>query len=283
MSEGGRSGREMPNCVEWSTGEYDAQGGYTATTIRIETCGSDAGSSRRSSRKTTSTVRRRKKKKLMQQHQQMWFATAEEDFFPPTTTRQASSSAGKARCAVKTPFATSSAGAPYNKKLRKKNMQRQPNHLSFGATMATATPTTTATATTTVEAERSSPSFFISAMHRAVAEATTPWDTTAGPGSTRYQFFGHGGLSANVPRAVLGGKRGTNNEADDDCPLSTNSRKHERSAVGGGSYVLAPLRSPSVLPPLQLLPASKAEVNSDVLERCFLEAQLGDDDNFSLL
>ncbi|RNF19717.1 uncharacterized protein Tco025E_04032 [Trypanosoma conorhini] len=262
----------MTNCVEWSIDEYDAKGGFTSTTtIRIEACGSDDGSSRRSSRKTSSTVRRQRRKKLQQQ-QQLWLTEDKDGFFSeaPHLARHASSG-GKARCSVKTPFSSSAAGAPYNKKLRKKNMQRQQHHRLFGGETAT-----------NVGADMGSSSFFISSTHRAVAEATTPWNNTSGPCAGRYHFFGQGGLPTSAPRPAPRGKRDDDDD-DDDAPLAANSRRRVLAEIGGSSCLLAPLRSPSVLPPLQLLPASRAEVSSDMLERCFLETRLGDDDDFSLL
>ncbi|RNF02167.1 hypothetical protein TraAM80_06555 [Trypanosoma rangeli] len=260
----------MTNCVEWSIDEYDAKGGVTSTTIRIETCGSEDGSSRRSSRKSSSTVRRRRRKK---RQQQLWLTGEEEDFSSQTShALRHVSFGGKARCSVKAPFSSGAAGAPYNKKLRKKNMQQHQHRLLFGSETAT-----------NVGVETSSSSFFISSTHRAVAEATTPWNNNiSGPCAGRYHFFGQGGLLTNGSYAAPRGKREAD-EDEDDGLLSRNSGRRVRAKIGGSSCLLAPLRSPSVLPPPQLLPASRAEVNSDILERCFLETRLEDDDDFLLL
>ncbi|KAF5219993.1 hypothetical protein ECC02_007002 [Trypanosoma cruzi] len=277
MNGGGRGGREMSNCVECSIDAYDDEGGFTSTTILIETCRSDAGSSRRSSKKSTSTMRTRRRKKMQKQQQlqqQIWLTGEGEDFFqqssyPPT--RHASSS-GRARCSVKTPFSSGTAGAPYNKKLRKKNMQQQQqqrHHFSFGCKTATNN-----------DGETSSSSFFISPTHRVVAEATTPWNNAYGTSAGRYHFFGQGGLPTNVSRGTTRRKRDDDNDDDmDDKSFPSNLGRRDRAAFGGGSRLLAPLRSPSVLPPLELLPASRVEISSELLESCLLDACLGEDDD----
>lgn len=50
----------------------------------------------------------------------------------------------------------------------------------------------------------------------------------------------------------------------------------------GGSLVLAPSASPSMLPPADYLPSSKADMREDLLESFFIDARLHDDDTFTL-
>ncbi|RHW74112.1 hypothetical protein DPX39_020014300 [Trypanosoma brucei equiperdum] len=296
----GRGEREMPNCIQVSDEEYNFPGVFTAgTTIHIETCGSDRGSSRRSSKKSASTTRRQRRKRQQQlPHEFLWFTNMEDDSLSAPTGRHGQSS-GKARPAsLKTPFAAGRGGAPYNKKLRKKNMQRHQQQQQPCSFLFDIQPTPTAESETISD-------FYISPAHQAVAESSAPWNpVSVSQGNSdgfHFKFLGHGGItessnlqpppSDQVPRdnksnhrrhkartKKSNSRRGLNNYSDDDSPFTSSSDELSVAVVCGGSRPLAPMPAPSLLPPLELLPASSMDVCFETLEQCFAEVQLDCDE-----
>nr|CCC89481.1 conserved hypothetical protein [Trypanosoma congolense IL3000] len=290
MNDGGyRGDRDMENCIEVSYEEYDF-GNFTASaTIHLETCASDRASSKRSSKKSTSTIRRQRRRR---QQQVWWLLDMEEDssYVPFGHYRQ---HAGKSRPApLKTPFTAGRAGNPYNKKLRKKSMQKQQQQ-----------PATTVSNRMPVDVDAKGGSdFYISPAHRAVAENSAPWSQSAcgqaSSGAVHFQFLGHGGISeptaASGPhyRDVMPNGQQQNNwrtrgtgdvnvySGEDNLRQTTCGNRLDVPPVCGGSKPLTPMPTPPLLPPLSLLPASRTDVCSDLLEQYFLDVNL-DDDAFS--